>query len=53
MKIAVVGVGAIGGYFGGRDHSTVLYATEKIAKRVKTDLELRSAVQEFSRQIEI
>jgi chromosomal replication initiator protein len=27
----------IGGYFGGRDHSTVLYGVQKIDKRSKED----------------
>ena len=42
----------IGGYFGGRDHSTVLYGTEKISKRTKTDPELRTAVSAFVRRLE-
>ena len=34
----------IGHYFGGRDHSTVLYAIDKIARLAKEDEELRSLV---------
>jgi chromosomal replication initiator protein len=42
----------IGGSFGGRDHSTVLYATEKIASRLDLDGELRSAIQTLSQALE-
>jgi chromosomal replication initiator protein len=42
----------IGGSFGGRDHSTVLYATDKIASRMETDTELRQTIQEICRQLE-
>src|SRR5690606_31959029 len=34
----------IGKYFGGRDHTTVLYAVNKIAKRVKDDRMFRELV---------
>jgi len=37
----------IGHYFGGRDHSTVLYAIEKIARLTKEDEELRTQVTEL------
>ncbi|MCA9322419.1 MAG: chromosomal replication initiator protein DnaA [Planctomycetes bacterium] len=43
----------IGGYFGGRDHSTVLYAIDKISKSLKRDLELRSAIQDMRRRLEV
>lgn len=43
----------IGGYFGGRDHSTVLYADDKITKRIKTDPELRDTVEDMSRRLKI
>ncbi len=43
----------IGGYFGGRDHSTVLYADDKVAKRIKTDPELRDTVEDLSRMLKI
>ena len=42
----------IGGSFGGRDHSTVLYAAEKIAKSLETDGELRTVIQDLSRSLE-
>ena len=37
----------IGHYFGGRDHSTVLYAIEKIARLFKEDEGLRNQVSEL------
>ncbi|MEE9394202.1 MAG: chromosomal replication initiator protein DnaA [Planctomycetota bacterium] len=39
----------IGGYFGGRDHSTVLYAIDKIQKKVETDPDLALIVDELRR----
>lgn len=37
----------IGGYFGGRDHSTVLYANEKIGRRSGTDAAFRALVDQL------
>jgi chromosomal replication initiator protein len=37
----------IGHYFGGRDHSTVLYAIEKIAGLAKADEKTRTVVTEL------
>jgi chromosomal replication initiator protein len=37
----------IGHYFGGRDHSPVLYAIEKIARISREDEKLRSTVTEL------
>jgi chromosomal replication initiator protein len=34
----------IGGFFGGRDHSTVIYAVEKIAQRIAEDQECKQVV---------
>ncbi|WP_419191966.1 chromosomal replication initiator protein DnaA [Engelhardtia mirabilis] len=42
----------IGGYFGGRDHSTVLYAIQKITRLSKTDAECLSSVRELQRQLD-
>ena len=42
----------IGGYFGGRDHSTVLYATDKIGKLLDIDAELRLAVREMRSELD-
>jgi len=41
----------IGGYFGGRDHSTVMYAYEKIRERMKSDAELRATVTKLDTNI--
>jgi len=37
----------IGQFFGGRDHTTVLYATQKIGKLLAEDAELRRTVEGF------
>ncbi|MEW6359926.1 MAG: chromosomal replication initiator protein DnaA [Planctomycetota bacterium] len=37
----------IGGYFGGRDHTTVMYADEKIRQLADKDSELRLTLQEM------
>jgi chromosomal replication initiator protein len=34
----------IGGFFGGRDHSTVIYAVEKIAQRMAEDPRCKESV---------
>ena len=41
----------IGGYFGGRDHSTVLHAHRLIRDRLRDDLDLRGHVQALERQL--
>ncbi|MEO6025439.1 MAG: chromosomal replication initiator protein DnaA [Candidatus Binatia bacterium] len=42
---------AIGGRFGGRDHSTVIHANNTIEKRLKDDQRLRSSVDELQRLV--
>lgn len=42
----------IGQAFGGRNHSTVYYAVEKIRHRIKEDPETREAVQDLTKKIE-
>ena len=37
----------IGGFFGGRDHTTVLYAVEKIEKEISGDREFSRRIQHF------
>ena len=37
----------IGGFFGGRDHSTVLYAVEKISRQIQADESVRQLVASF------
>jgi chromosomal replication initiator protein len=42
----------IGGFFGGRDHTTVLYAVEQIDKQMKSDDRFRATVQGFLHQLQ-
>ena len=42
---------AIGKYFGGRDHTTVLYACRKLSAAIECDAALRSAVDDLAVQI--
>lgn len=42
----------IGGYFGGRDHTTVLYALERIREEIEKDPKIREIVAEISAQIQ-
>ena len=37
----------VGGFFGGRDHTTVLYAVEKIGKEIAADREFSRRIQHF------
>lgn len=41
----------IGEYFGGRDHTTVLHAYEKIAVEIQSDLTLQRTITEISNRI--
>jgi chromosomal replication initiator protein len=41
----------IGGYFGGRDHTTVLHATRTIADQRQNDPELGQCIQEITRRL--
>lgn len=41
----------IGNYFGGRDHTTVLHAYEKITKDIKTNIETKQIVNELMEEI--
>ncbi|MCB9856641.1 MAG: chromosomal replication initiator protein DnaA [Phycisphaerales bacterium] len=41
----------IGGYFGGRDHTTVLHAHRQITDRLRDDMELRGQVQGLERDL--
>lgn len=41
----------IGGHFGGRDHSTVVYAVEKMERRRRVDGDFASLLADFGRKI--
>lgn len=43
----------IGGYFGGRDHTTVLYATDKIQGLLESDPRLQEAVRTLTRELRL
>lgn len=40
----------IGGYFGGRDHTTVLHAARNIAKQVETDPQLQTMLDDIANE---
>jgi len=37
----------VGGFFGGRDHSTVIYAVARVAKAIREDPEVREQVEDL------
>jgi chromosomal replication initiator protein len=41
----------IGGHFGGRDHSTVLYAVDKVINSMRIDADLRALVDSLAREV--
>jgi chromosomal replication initiator protein len=41
----------VGGFFGGRDHSTVLYAIDRIEKQMQADPRLKELVAGFLSQL--
>ncbi|WP_375346233.1 chromosomal replication initiator protein DnaA [Priestia megaterium] len=43
----------IGEEFGGRDHTTVIHAHEKISKLVQTDIDLQKQIKEISESLKI
>lgn len=42
---------AIGDYFGGRDHTTVMHARDKVARNLKTDEKLKTQVNDLKDRI--
>lgn len=46
-KLTRHSLGEIGGFFGGRDHTTVMYAVDRIQKSIEADQKLALLVQEF------
>jgi chromosomal replication initiator protein len=43
----------IGDEFGGRDHTTVIHAHEKISRLLETDAQLQRQVKEIQEQLKI
>ena len=41
----------IGGYFGGRDHTTVMYAYDKIKKGIDNDADLAQTIDRLSNEL--
>ena len=50
-KLTEMSLEEIGGYFGGRDHSTVLYSVEKVDRRRRVDHEFAALLTELERRI--
>jgi chromosomal replication initiator protein len=46
-EITELSLPLIGEYFGGRDHTTVLYALRKVENDMSNDVRLRSQVNDF------
>jgi len=44
-------LGEIGGFFGGRDHTTVLHGTDKIRRSAKNDPDLRDLLRRLAQRI--
>ena len=42
---------AIGDEFGGRDHSTVVYAISQTEKAMKTDSRLRETIEDITKNV--
>ena len=43
----------IGDEFGGRDHTTVIHAHEKISKLLQTDSQLQRQIKEIQEQLKV
>ena len=41
----------MGTYFGGRDHSTIISAYQKIEKELKTNIQLQTVIEELKKRI--
>lgn len=50
-KLTEMSLEEIGGYFGGRDHSTVLYSVERVDSRRRVDAEFSALLTELERNI--
>jgi chromosomal replication initiator protein len=50
-KLTTHSLEEIGGYFGGRDHTTVMYAYDKIRKEIQTDSDLHKTVERLTNEL--
>ncbi len=50
-EIAGISMEEIGNRFGGRDHSTVVYATNTIEKRLRTDTQTREMIEDIIKNV--
>ncbi len=50
-KLTDLSLPNIGKQFGGRDHTTIIHGYEKIAKQMKTDIELTQTINELENKI--
>lgn len=41
----------IGGYFGGRDHTTIVYARDKISEQIRTDEKFKAVIEDIRGRI--
>ena len=48
-KLTALSLEEVGAHFGGRDHSTVIYAVQKVADRLRVDGEFARRLQEIER----
>ena len=51
-SVTMLSLAEIGGYFGGRDHSTVLHAEEKISTSLKVDSVLARTIEELKHEVQ-
>jgi chromosomal replication initiator protein len=50
-RLTTLSLGEIGGYMGGRDHTTVIHADEKIRKLKKTDRYVSSTLRKMEKEL--
>ncbi|MHC4932065.1 MAG: chromosomal replication initiator protein DnaA [Planctomycetota bacterium] len=50
-KLTTHSLEEIGGYFGGRDHTTVMYAYDKIRKEIQSDSDLHKTVERLTNEL--
>ena len=50
-EVTQMSMSNIGAEFGGRDHSTVVYAIQKVEKNIKTDISLKETIEDIIKNI--